>query len=212
VRAFMKGLRNTLVATTGTVAASLVLCVLAGYAFTRLRFPGRKLILYGIIVTLPIPTFALIAPLFRIMSDLGWVNTYHGLVLVYLSSIGPLVVWLFYNYMSDLPVEPEEAALMDGCNRVKALFYVVIPQMVPGIAAITAIAMLSAWGMFLLPLLFAPGPATKPATVMITEFVGKYTSSGPLISAAGILVLIPPAAVALALNRYIRGMLSGWNK
>jgi multiple sugar transport system permease protein len=211
VKAFRKSLGNTAVATLATVVTTLVICISAGYAFNRLRFPGRQFLLYAVIITLPIPAFALLAPLFRIVSDLKLIDTYPGLVLVYLSSIGPLVVWLFYNYVGDLSIEPEEAALVDGCNRFQAFIYVVLPQMVPGLAAITAITMLSAWGQFLLPLLFAPTLATKPVTVSITELTGKYTTSGPLISAAGMLALIPPALVALLLNRYIRDMLSGFN-
>lgn len=211
VKSFRQSLGNTAVATLATVIATLVICISAGYAFNRLRFPGRQFLLYAVIITLPIPAFALLAPLFRIISDLKLIDTYPGLVVVYLSSIGPLVVWLFYNYVGDLPIEPEEAALVDGCNRFQAFIYVVLPQMVPGVAAITAITMLSAWGQFLLPLLFAPTQATKPVTVLITELTGKYTSSGPLISAAGMLALVPPALVALFLNRYIRDMLSGFN-
>jgi len=212
VSAFGKSMRNTLVATAMTVITVLFVCILAGYAFNRLQFPGRRFLFFFIIVTLPIPAFALLAPLFRIMSDLKLMDTYQGLVLIYLSAIGPLAVWLFYNYTADLPQEPEEAAMVDGCNRFQAFIYIVVPQMVPGIAALTAIVMLSVWGQFLLPLLFAPTLATKPVTVLITEFVGKYNANVPLISAAGMIALIPPAIVALFLNRYIRGMLSGWDR
>ncbi len=212
VRAFGRSLWNTLAATGTTTLIVLVVCVLAGYAFNRLRFPGKKALFYGVTITLTIPAFTLLAPLFRLISDLKLMDSLAGLVLVYLSALGPLAVWLFYNYVGDLPVEPEEAALVDGCNHWKSFLLVVLPQMAPGIAAVTAISVLSVWGQFLLPLLFAPTLATKPVTVLITEFVGKYSTNIPLISAAGIVALIPPALVALFLNRYIRGMLAGWGK
>ena len=212
VKLFARAMWNTLAETAGTVVAVVVVCILAGYAFNRLRFPGRRILFYGVIVTLTIPAFALLAPLFRLFSDLKLMDTYPGLVLLYLSALGPLAVWLFYNYTGDLPLEPEEAALVDGCNRWQSFILVVLPQMVPGIAAITAIEVLSVWGQFLLPLLFAPTLATKPVTVLITEFVGKYSTNIPLISAAGMLALLPPALVALFLNRYIRGILSGWDR
>ena len=212
VKSFAESMKNTLVETVATVAAVLVVCILAGYAFNRLRFPGRQILFYGVIATLTIPAFALLAPLFRLFSDLKLIDTYPGMVLIYLSALGPLAVWLFYNYTSDLPLEIEEAALVDGCNRWQSFLLVVLPQMVPGIAAVTAIEVLSVWGQFLLPLLFAPTLATKPVTVLITEFVGKYNTNIPLISAAGMLALLPPALVALFLNRYIRGILSGWDR
>jgi multiple sugar transport system permease protein len=212
VRAFSQAMRNSLISAAATVFAVLFFSIPAGYAFNRLRFKGRRVIFYTIISTLVLPAFALLAPLFRILSNIKLMDTFPGLVLVYLSAIAPLAIWLFYNYTGDLPIEPEEAALVDGCTRFQAFRYVVVPQMVPGIAALTAIVMLSVWGQFLLPLLFAPTLATKPVTVLITEFVGKYNTNIPLISAAGILAIIPPALVALFLNRYIRGMLSGWGR
>ena len=212
VKSFAHAMWNSLVETGVSVGTILVVCILAGYAFNRLRFPGRRVLFYGVIATLTIPAFAVLAPLFRLFSDLKLMDSYSGLVLIYLSALSPLAVWLFYNYTGDLPLEPEEAALIDGCNRWQAFVLVVLPQMVPGIAAITAIEFLSVWGQFLLPLIFAPTLATKPVTVLITEFVCKYSTNVPLISAAGMLALLPPALVALLLNRYIRGILSGWDR
>lgn len=212
MRAFGTSLRNTLLAVLGTVAVTLVVCILAAYALKRFRFPGRNIIFYAIIATITVPAFALVAPLFRIISDLKLLDTYTGLVLIYLSALGPFSLWLFYNYIGDLPVEIEEAAMVDGANRMQTFLHIVLPEMIPGIAALTAILTLSVWGQFFLPLLFAPTLATKPVTVLITEFVGKYNRNVPVISAAGILALIPPAIVAIGLNRYIRGMLMGWER
>jgi multiple sugar transport system permease protein len=212
VNSFSQAMKNSLFATGLTVLAVLFFSVPAGYAFNRLRFKGKKVIFYMIISTLVLPGFALLAPLFRILSNLKIMDTFAGLVLVYVSVLAPLAIWLFYNYTGDLPVEPEESALVDGCTKLQSFWYVVLPQMVPGIAALTAIVVLSVWGQFLLPLLFAPTLNTKPVTVLITEFIGKYNTNVPLISAAGILAIIPPALVVLFLNRYIRGMLSGWGK
>jgi multiple sugar transport system permease protein len=212
VRAFGTAMRNTVAAALGTVVVALVVCILAGYAFNRLSFPGKKLLFALVICTLPVPAFALLAPLFRIISDLGLSGTYAGLILIYISALGPLAIWFFYNFVGDLPLEPEEAAMMDGASRLQAFIHVVLPQMGSGIAALTAILTLSVWGQFLLPLLFAPTLATKPVTVLITEFVGKYNANVPMLSAAGMLALIPPAIVAIVLNRHIRGMLSGWDR
>ena len=165
----------------------------------------------ALIVTLEVPVFALLAPLFQLMAGAHLIDTQLGLVLVYVSAQAPLAVWLLYNYCRELPQEPEEAALIDGCGRFAVFWRIALPQMRSGIAAVSAIVMLSVWGQFLVPLLFAPTIATKPVTVLITEFVGKYNSNQPLIVAAGMLALLPPAIVAIALNRQIRGMLSGWS-
>lgn len=207
---FGRALLNSALETLETTIVLLLIAVTAGYAFSRLRFRGRGVVLGALLITLVIPAFALIVPLFRLMANLNLIDTQPGLVLIYVTGGAPLAVWLFANYCRELPSEPEEAALLDGCSRLGALFKVVLPQMRSGIAALTAIIALSTWGSFLVPLLFAPTLATKPATVLITELVGKYTTNYPLIAAAGILIVIPPAIVAVALNRHIRGMLGGY--
>jgi len=212
MRAFSTAMRNTLIAVVGTVLISLLTCIPAAYALRRFRFRTRNFLFYATIATIAVPVFALVAPLFRIISDLKLMDTYAGLIMIYLSALAPFSIWLFYNYINDLPVEIEEAALVDGANRTQTFFHIVLPEMGSGIAAMVAILTLSVWGQFFLPLLFAPTLATKPVTVLITEFVGKYNRNVPVVAAAGILALIPPAAIAIGLNRYIRGMLVGWDR
>ena len=130
-------------------------------------------------------------------------------MLVFAATQTPLAIWLLHNHVAELPPEPEEAALIDGCTRWQAFWRVVLPQMSSGIAALAAIVMLAVWGEFLIPLLLTSTTNSKTVTVLIPEFVGKYTTNYPLLAAAGVLAMLPPAIVALVLNRHIRGMLSG---
>lgn len=208
-QAFSRALINAGVSTVLSVLAILVVSISAGYAFSRLRFRGQNGLLVAIIATLAIPAVAVVVPLFQMLANARLIDTQFGLLLIYTSAGAPLAVWLFYNYCQDVGLDPEEAALMDGCNRWQALRHVVIPQLVPGIAALTAILMLAIWGQFFIPLLFAPTLHTKPVAVLITEFSGKYRTNYPLVAAAGVLALIPPAIVATVLNRHIRSMLGG---
>ena len=210
VGAFGSAMVNTAVVTAESVVGCLVVSVFAAYAFSRLRFVGRRLTFVALVVTLEVPVFALLAPLFELMANTKLIDTQLGLVLIYISAQAPLAVWLLYNYCRELPSEPEEAAMLDGCGRFGVFWRIVLPQMRSPIAAVAAIVMLSVWGQFLIPLLFAPTIATKPVTVLITEFVGKYHTNQPLLVAAGMIALVPPAVVALLLNRQIRGALSGW--
>ncbi len=186
----------------------LIVAVLAGYGFSRLSFKGSSVLLWTVVATLIIPLFTLVVALYRLMAEFNLIDTHLGLILVFVSTTAPLAIWLFYNHCRELPQEPEEAALIDGCTRWQAFRRVVLPQMMSGIAALTAIVMLLVWGQFLIPLLLSSTSETKPVTVVITEFIGKFTPNYPLVTAAGILAMIPPAVVALALNRHIRGMLS----
>jgi multiple sugar transport system permease protein len=211
IAAFGHAILNSFLITIETTAVLLVLAVMAGYAFSRLRFPGRRAMFGSLVATLIIPALAVIVPLWRVMANLHLIGTQIGLLLIYVSANAPLAVWLMYNHARELPISVEEAALADGCTRFQAFRLVVLPQMRGGIAAVAAIMALSIWGEFFIPLLFAPTAATKPVTVLITEFVGKYTTNQPLLAAAGILTLVPPALLAIILSRQIRGLLSGWH-
>ncbi|MEP6759205.1 MAG: carbohydrate ABC transporter permease [Actinomycetota bacterium] len=211
IGAFGHAMFNSVAITLETTAVLLVLAVTAGYAFSRLRFPGRRVMFGSLVATLIVPALAVIVPLWRVMANLHLIGTQIGLLLIYVSANAPLAVWLMYIHARELPISVEEAALSDGCTRFQTFRLVVLPQLWGGIAAVAAIMALSVWGEFFIPLLFAPTAATKPVTVLITEFVGKYTTNQPLLAAAGILMLLPPALLAIILSRQIRGLLSGWS-
>jgi multiple sugar transport system permease protein len=206
---FTTAIRNSAVLTLLSTLAVLCVSISAGYAFSRLEFPGRRTLFWIIIATIIVPVFTLVVALFRLMADAHLIDHKLGLVLVFVSAQTPLAMWLFHNHIKELPTEPEEAALIDGCTRWQAFRKVVLPQMRSGIAALSAIIMLAVWGEFLIPLLLTSTLNSKTVTVLIPEYVGKYTTNYPLLAAAGVLALVPPAIVALVLNRHIRGMLSG---
>ena len=149
--AFVNSVKLAGIATSIT----LTLSVLSGYAFARLRFRGRRVVLLAVVGTIVIPLFLLIVPLFRLMSQLHLIGTLPGVIALYVAAYTPLGIWLFYNYVRDMPVELEEAARVDGCSRFQAFRKVVLPQMRGGIAALTAILLLSTWGEFTIPLIFA---------------------------------------------------------
>ena len=207
--AFAHAMWNSASVTLMSTLAILCVAISAGYAFARLRFPGRGALFWAIVATTVVPVFTVVIALFGLMADAHLIDRTLGLVLVFVSTTTPLTMWLVCNHVSELPAEPEEAALIDGCTRWQAFWHVVLPQMRSGIAALSAIVMLSVWGEFLIPLLLTSTSASKPVTVLIPEYVGKYTTNHPLLAAAGVLALLPPAVIALVLNRHIRGMLSG---
>jgi multiple sugar transport system permease protein len=192
-----------------TTAITLVVSTMAAYAFGRLRFRFGGAVLALLVGTMVIPIFVIVISLFQVLADAHLIDTKRGLVLVFVSTLTPLATWLLYTQVKEMPPEPEEAALIDGCRRWQAFVRVVIPQMSSGIAAVAAILVLSVWGEFLIPLLLTSTMNAKPVTVQITEYVGKYTTNYPILAAAGVLALIPPALVALLLNKRIAGMLAG---
>ncbi len=208
---FKHALFNSVTTTLIATLVILIVSVLAGYGFSRLPFRGSRPIMWAIVGALLVPVFTIVVALFRVMANLHLIDTRFGLVLVFAATQGPLAMWLAYNQCRELPPEPVEAALIDGCNQWQAFVRVALPQMRSGIAAMGAIFMLAVWGEFLIPLLLAPTLKTKPVTVNITELVGKYATNYPVLAAAGVIALIPPAIVALVLNSQIRGVLGGSN-
>jgi multiple sugar transport system permease protein len=188
---------------------TLVVATMAAYAFGRLRFRFGGFLLAVLVGTMVVPIFVVVIALFKLMANAHLIDTKKGLVLVFVATLTPLATWLLYTQVREMPAEPEEAALIDGCRRWQAFVRVVIPQMSSGIAAVAAILALSVWGEFLIPLLLTQTQNAKPVTVLITEYVGKYTTNYPILAAGGVLALIPPALLALALNKRITGMLAG---
>jgi multiple sugar transport system permease protein len=207
--AFTHALWNSASITMLSTLAILCVAISAGYAFARLRFPGRGALFWAIVATTVVPVFTVVIALFRLMADAHLMDRKLGLVLVFVSTTTPLAMWLVHNHVKQLPTEPEEAALLDGCTRWQTFWHVAVPQMRSGIAALGAIVVLLVWGEFLIPLLLTSTSASKPVTVLIPEYIGKYTTNYPLLAAAGVLAMLPPTVVALVLNRHIRGMLSG---
>jgi multiple sugar transport system permease protein len=192
---------------------TVALATLAAYAFARMQFRGKSVLFYSVLATMALPAYATLIPLYRLMSDAGLVNTYTGIVLVYVSGFLPLATWILHNYMASLPLAIEEAAQVDGASRMQVLGRVVLPLAAPGIISTTIITFLFAWGQFLFPLVLSSDISTQPLTVVITALQGRHEVPYALLSAAGVLAISVPAVIAVVLNRYIvSGLLAGSTK
>lgn len=201
---------NIFVECAAATVVTVVLATLAAYAFARMKFRGRKVLFYVVLVTMAFPAYTTLIPLYQIMTTLGLVNTYTGIILVYVSGFLPLATWILYNYMSSLPIALEEAGHIDGASRMQVLWHVVLPLARPGVISTAIITFLFAWGQFLFPLVLSSDLSTQPLTVVIASLEGRHLVPYTLLSAAGIIALAVPAAIALVLNRYIvSGLLAG---
>ena len=189
---------------------TVLLSTLAAYAFARMKFRGRRILFYSVLATMAFPAYTTLIPLYRIMTAFGLVNTYTGIILVYVSGFLPLATWIMFNYMSSLPISIEEAAQVDGASRMKVLWHVVLPLARPGIISTAVITFLFAWGQFLFPLVLSSDLSTQPLTVVIASLQGRHTVPFSLLSAAGVFAMGVPALIAVMLNRYIvSGLLTG---
>jgi multiple sugar transport system permease protein len=201
---------NILIECTLATVVTVVLATLAAYAFARMQFRGRKILFYSVLATMAFPAYTTLIPIYRILSTFGLVNTYTGIVLVYVSGFLPLATWILYNYMSSLPLAIEEAGTMDGASRMQILWNIVVPLALPGIISTAIITFLFAWGQFLFPLVLSSDLSTQPLTVVIAALQGRHVIPFSLLSAAGMIAIAVPALIALVLNRYIvSGLLAG---
>lgn len=201
---------NIVIECASATIVTVVLATLAAYAFARMKFKGRKLVFYGVLATMAFPAYTTLIPLYRILSSFGLVNTYLGIVLVYVSGFLPLATWILHNYMLSLPIALEEAGQIDGASRMQVLTHIVLPLARPGVISTAIITFLFAWGQFLFPLVLSSDLSTQPLTVVIASLEGRHLVPYTLLNAAGILALGVPALLALILNRYIvSGLLAG---
>ena len=180
---------NIFVECAAATVVTVVLATLAAYAFARMTFRGRKVLFYAVLVTMAFPAYTTLIPLYQIMTSLGLVNTYAGIILVYVSGFLPLATWILYNYMSSLPIALEEAGNIDGASRMQVLWHVVLPLARPGVISTAIITFLFAWGQFLFPLVLSSDLSTQPLTVVIASLEGRHLVPYTLLSAAGIIAL-----------------------
>ena len=201
---------NIFIECSAATIVTVVLATLAAYAFARMRFRGRGILFYAVLATMAFPAYTTLIPLYKIMSYFGLVNTYTGIVLVYVSGFLPLATWILHSYMSSLPLAIEEAGRVDGAGRMQVLWHIVLPLAVPGIISTAIITFLFAWAQFLFPLVLSSDLSTQPLTVAIAALQGRHLVPFTLLSAAGVYAIAVPALLVAMLNRYIvNGLLSG---
>lgn len=210
---FQQGMLNSLIAAVLSLVLGIPIAVLCAYPMARIRFKGSQMTRNILLITMAIPVFATIIPLYRMYSLANLLDNMVALVLVYITSFLPLSVWLLISYFDTLPKELEEAAYMDGCSKIRALLSVVLPVSYPIIFAATLIVFLTTWNQFQIPLILAPSNATKPIAVVVSEFVTKSTVNYGLMNAGGIIAIIPPAIIAIVFRKSLmRGIVGGATK
>ncbi|HET7627047.1 MAG TPA: carbohydrate ABC transporter permease [Bacillales bacterium] len=198
---FKGAMVNTSISCLGSTVVVVIVSILAGYAFARIPFKGRNIIFSMILITMALPAYAVMIPLYKVMISIGLIDTQVGITLIYVSAFAPLAVWLMRSYFATIPKELEEAATVDGATKLRAL-WTILPIALPGVVAVAILTFLNAWSQFLIPLVFAPSE-TKPLTVLITEFVGRTSINYGLMTAAGVITMIPPILIVIFLNKYL---------
>ena len=205
---FRQAMVNSMIVATATTAVSLLVGLLGGYAFARLRFPFRRTSLFAFLAVYMLPPIALVIPLYLGLARFGLLDSKLGLVITYCSIVTPFALWTMSNYYLSMPPDLEEAARVDGCSRMGALVRVVLPLARPGLLTTGMFGFLLSWDEFLYSLIFTSTTNAKTVPVAIAEFTGKYSSDFGLVAAGGVLAALPPLLLALVFQRYIVGGLT----
>ena len=207
---FLAAFRNSLIIALCCTAVSLLIGLLASFAFSRFRFMGRTLALNTVLFMQMIPPIALIIPMYMIMLRLHLMDNRWALIIIYLSFTLPFVTWIVKSYIDGISTDLEEAAMIDGCGRLQAFFKVVLPVSASGLAATTIFAFIISWNEFFYALNFTSTLRSKTLPVLITEFSSKFGNDFILTSTAGVLASLPPVLIALIFQKYIiSGLSSG---
>jgi ABC-type glycerol-3-phosphate transport system permease component len=200
---FVKYVRNSTIIAVTTTLISLAFGCLGAYAIARLRFPGRAMIARGLVYSYLVPPSLLFIPLFAVMSTLRLIDTHEGLILAYLGFTVPFATWLLMGYFRSVPIELEEAALVDGCSRLSTLVRIILPMSLPALAVVAFFSFTQAWNEFLYATVFVNSVEVRTITTGLSLFIIEDVFFwGPMMGAS-FLSAIPPVALYLVFQRWV---------
>lgn len=208
--AFLGSLRNSVVVAVSTAGAAVVISTLFAYALSRFHMIGRTQIFATLFITQVFPSFLLLIPIFLIFSRLNLTNTMLGLVLAHLTFAIPFSTLLLKSYFDALPVETEQAALVDGCTPFGVIFRIVVPIAKPALAAVGLFSFILSWQEFLFALTLNQAPGLRTVPVALGLMVGENAVLWGRLMAGATMVTIPAVILFLTFQRYlVAGLTAG---
>ncbi len=196
-------LRNTLIVAFSTTTIVVVISLLAAYALTRLRFPGRALMARGVLFVYLVPGSLMLIPMYLTIVRLGLKDSYPGLVLANMSFSVPFCIWLMMGYLRSISSEIEEASLIDGCTRMLSLWHIVIPLSIPGIVTAAIFIFNNVWNEFIFALVLAQDDAHRMISVGLSNFYrSDYYMVGPMM-AGSLIAMLPVVVLYILAQRYV---------
>lgn len=203
-------IRNSLIVTTGTVVLTLIVAATAGYAFAQQEWRGKRAAYLFVLAWLAVPPVALMVPVYYEMSELGLINTYWSVILLYTALNTPFNVYLMTSYLRGLPGELMEAARIDGAGTHATFVQVILPLARPALATLAVFNVLFAWNEFVFALLLLQSDSVKTATVGVLQLQGRFSVDYPVLVAGLLLTSLPVIGVYLFFQRYlVRAIVAG---
>ncbi len=200
---------NSLFVALLTTLLALFVAILAGYALARWPFSGRRPLLLAIVAMQMFPAVLMAIPLYKILRTLGLLDARTGLILVYVTFALPFCIWMMRNYFITVPMEIEEAALVDGCGHFSALWRVLLPPALPGVTAAGAFSIILVWDEFLYANTFINSDELRTLSVGLDSLIGEYTTDWGQLLAGGVLMTLPVVILFAFLQRYLTEIAGG---
>lgn len=202
--------KNSVIVAGATTLITIFISIFAGYALARLRLRHKWLIMGGLLMVSMFPQISIAGPVWRILHALGWLNTYQGLVIPYVTLTLPLGVWILASFFKELPEELEDAARIDGCGYIRTLFKVMVPLAAPGVFTAAILVFIYAWNEFFFALLIMTQQKVQTLPVGIALFQGQYTLPWGEIAAASTVATVPLVLIVfLFQKRIVSGLSAG---
>ena len=200
---------NSTIVAFSTVVVAIPLATMAAYSFSRFRLTGERIMFVTILATQFVPAVVIVLPFFILFRDLGILDTRLALILVNLSLIMPFAIWMIKGFIDGIPLDTEEAALVDGSSRIQVILNVVLPMSLPGVITAAIFCFILAWNEFLFAVIITTNNAvTMP--VGLSMFHAEEGVLWHLISAAGIMIMLPMFILATLIQKhFVQGMTMG---
>lgn len=202
-RAFLQWLGNSAYVSFVVTLTGVVFASMAGYAFSRFRFPGRKAGLLSLLTTQMFPATMLLLPMYIMLIKLGLINTYLGIVIIYTATALPFCIWTMKGYYDTIPTSLEEAARIDGCSQFMAFHKIILPLAAPALVITALFSFMSAWSEYLVAAQVLQDTELWTLPLGLKSFEASMSTEWGLYGAASIMVMLPVVVLFLALSRWL---------
>lgn len=206
---FMTYAKNSVYVVGTSTLVAVTFSTLAGYGFSRFRFIGRGALLMFILITQMFPSVMLYVPYYKLLSMWGLSNSHTGLILVYIANVIPFCSWMMYGFFNSISKELDEAAMIDGCNRLHTFFRIVMPLTLPGLISTTIYAFIQGWNEYMFAMLFTNSDALRTLPVAIGQMSKSYSVYWNELMGASTLSSLPLLVLFLFLQKYFISNMTG---
>lgn len=207
---FLKYVRNSTIMAIYSTLVTLTVASFAAYYLSRIIRKSNNWFLNLILIAQMFPAMLLIIPIFIYVRNLGLLGTYTGLMLTYLTFLIPFSTWALTNFFRNIPIELDEAALIDGCNRFGTLFRIVLPVASPGLVSVGIYCFLTAWNEFLFSMVFMSAQSKWTIPVGLNALTSQFAAEWGMVTAGGVICLIPATIIVIFLQKFlIAGLTAG---